>query len=250
MKYTKWISVNKSLTYIILSITLIISVLPAISNSKTSISDSHIPDSVVLTFWGSFALILGKVFIYDPYFASTEDESEPNLSENSSSYNAMIYILDADQLAAYHNLNSEQERVQFIEHFWNNLSEKYEQTELYNEFISRVAYSDSAFALPYRAGWQTDRGRINILHGNPDEISYLNFADSPYLNSGSNTTYVDMEIWYYDIAKGSNKIPVTLQQYDTGRKFFVFCKMQGNNDFDQIFSSEVGENIDPGLYAH
>ena len=250
MKYSKRILVKQSLTYFIISIILIISGLPTTSNCKITVADSHIPDSVELTFWGSFALILGKVFIYDQFFASTVAENEINLPDEASSYNAIIYILNTEQLDEYHNLMSETEKAQYVERFWDNFSEEYEPTELFGEFNNRIAYSDSAFRLPYKNGWQTDRGRIYILHGNPDEITYLNFENSPYLNSGSNTTYVDMEIWYYNFAKGSNEIPVTLQQFDSGRMFFVFCKMHGNNDYDQIFSTEPGERVDPALYTY
>ncbi len=55
------------------------------------------------------------------------------------------------------------------------------------EFYRRIAVANRSFGVMMREGWRTDRGRIYIRYGNPDEIE-----DEPFsLNSPP------YQIWYY-----------------------------------------------------
>ncbi len=61
-----------------------------------------------------------------------------------------------------------------------------EENEAMEEFYRRVKYADQHFR-GFKEGWRTDRGRIYITYGQPDEIERHPFdLDSP-----------PFEIWYY-----------------------------------------------------
>jgi len=62
-----------------------------------------------------------------------------------------------------------------------------EQNELMEEYYYRVEYSNENFSTN-RDGWETDRGRIYILYGEPTDIERHPFEinSKPY------------EVWYYD----------------------------------------------------
>lgn len=62
-----------------------------------------------------------------------------------------------------------------------------EQNEFLDEFEQRLKFVSINFSTPIRAGWETDRGRIYIQYGEPDEIDRHPFDINarPY------------EIWYY-----------------------------------------------------
>lgn len=80
------------------------------------------------------------------------------------------------------------ERERLFKEFWNRRDPTTgtEQNELMDEYYRRVEYSNDKFA-SNRSGWETDRGRIYILYGEPTDIERHPFeANSrPY------------EIWYY-----------------------------------------------------
>ena len=76
----------------------------------------------------------------------------------------VAYIVTATERAAFQGLASDAEREQFIEQFWQRRG-----PEMKEEHYRRIAYANQHFqtGIP---GWKTDRGRIYIMYGPPDEI--------------------------------------------------------------------------------
>ncbi|HEX5480989.1 MAG TPA: GWxTD domain-containing protein [Terriglobia bacterium] len=122
------------------------------------------------------------------------------------------YIITQDERNAFKKLTTDDEREQFIEAFWErrNPNPGSPENEFKEEFYRRIAYANEHYAsgIP---GWRTDRGRIYIMYGPPDEqdnhdsggtyIAQPN--ETPYLGPGSNqmTTY-PFEDWYYHYIPG------------------------------------------------
>jgi GWxTD domain-containing protein len=81
------------------------------------------------------------------------------------------YIISNEERTAWKRLATDEERESFIESFW--LRRDPTPDTLDNEFkddhYERIAYANEHFAsgIP---GWKTDRGRIYIMYGKPDEI--------------------------------------------------------------------------------
>ena len=72
---------------------------------------------------------------------------------------------------AFKRLQTDEERDQFIEQFWlrRDPTPDTVENEFKEEHYRRIAYANEHFAsgIP---GWKTDRGRIYIMYGPPDEI--------------------------------------------------------------------------------
>jgi GWxTD domain-containing protein len=81
------------------------------------------------------------------------------------------YIITPEERTAWKKLSTDDEREQFIEAFWErrNPSPGSPENEFKEEYYRRIAYANEHYAsgIP---GWKTDRGRIYILWGPPDEI--------------------------------------------------------------------------------
>ena len=81
------------------------------------------------------------------------------------------YIITAEERAAFKKLSTDDEREQFIEQFWErrNPNPGSPENEFKEEYYRRIAYANEHYAsgIP---GWKTDRGRIYIMYGPPDEI--------------------------------------------------------------------------------
>ena len=82
------------------------------------------------------------------------------------------YIITDAEKQTFLQLNTDEEREQFIESFWQRRDTKPEtkENEFRREYYNRIAFANQNFAFGETAGWLTNRGRIYITHGKPDEI--------------------------------------------------------------------------------
>ncbi|HLW77319.1 MAG TPA: GWxTD domain-containing protein [Bryobacteraceae bacterium] len=85
----------------------------------------------------------------------------------------VVYIVTAGERAQWNKLTSDADHEKFIDAFWlrRDPTPGTPENEFREEHYRRIAYSNEHFpgsnALP---GWKTDRGRIYIIYGPPDEI--------------------------------------------------------------------------------
>ncbi len=82
-----------------------------------------------------------------------------------------VYIISDQERAAFQKLTTDEERKHFIEQFWQQRDPTpgTGENEFKEEHYRRIAYS-SRFSAIDTPGWKTDRGRIYIIYGPPDEI--------------------------------------------------------------------------------
>jgi len=117
--------------------------------------------------------------------ATESNSSEHNLPQKYQQWlsEEVPYIITAEERAAFKKLTTDEVREAFIEKFWErrNPIPGSAENEFKEEYYRRIAYANSHYAgsLP---GWKTDRGRIYIMYGPPDEIDshpahdHVNFA--------------------------------------------------------------------------
>jgi GWxTD domain-containing protein len=115
-------------------------------------------------------------------------------------------IITEAERRAFLELSTNEEREQFIEIFWNKRNPNPESSinTFKEEHYRRLAYADEHFAsgIP---GRKTDRGRIYIIWGPPDEIDSHptggTYERSPEQGGGSSTAYA-WEMWSYRHLEG------------------------------------------------
>jgi GWxTD domain-containing protein len=113
----------------------------------------------------------------------------------------VAYIITGDEKKAFKALKTDEERENFIENFWRRRDPNpdTEENEYREQYYERIAYANEHYAsgIP---GWKTDRGRIYITFGKPDEVeshpSGGNYDRPSYEGGGSTTTY-PFETWFY-----------------------------------------------------
>jgi GWxTD domain-containing protein len=118
----------------------------------------------------------------------------------------VVYIISDEEKKAFHQLNTDEEREQFVEHFWlrRDPTPDTEENEFKEEHYRRIAYANEHFAsgLP---GWRLDRGRIYIQYGPPDEIESHSSGGSyerPISEGGGETETFPFEQWRYRYIDG------------------------------------------------
>lgn len=123
-----------------------------------------------------------------------------------NAFDQMVYIINADSLDYYEEAGLEEKQAFFIR-FWKDRDPDPATSinELKDEYFKRINFANAKFSAFGQKGWRTDRGRILIKFGSPDDIERRPFEidSEPY------------EVW----------------RYYTERKVFVFIDRTGFGDY-------------------
>jgi GWxTD domain-containing protein len=120
-----------------------------------------------------------------------------------------FHVLPAQERAIFESLPDEASRELFYGQYW------YGRDAERSEYEGRCDLAEH-YATSFRDGWETDRGRVLIKFGQPDDIERMPIqVDTlPY------------EIWSY---------------YQQGTETFVFVDRDGTGNFIQVYSTVEGE---------
>jgi GWxTD domain-containing protein len=118
----------------------------------------------------------------------------------------VTYVITDEERKAFKKLATDDERERFIEEFWRRRDPDpdTDENEFKEEYYERIAYANEHFAsgIP---GWKSDRGRIWIMYGKPDERETHpmggNYERPSYEGGGSTSTY-PFETWFYRYIAG------------------------------------------------
>jgi GWxTD domain-containing protein len=126
------------------------------------------------------------------------------LKELDSAYKQWLiedvpYIISPEERNAFLQLETNEEREQFIEQFWLRRSSNPDlpDNDFKEEHYRRIAYANEHYAsgIP---GWKTDRGHMYIVWGPPDEIESHPTGgtyDRPMEEGGGSTSTYPWETW-------------------------------------------------------
>jgi GWxTD domain-containing protein len=111
------------------------------------------------------------------------------------------WIITDTERKAFMQLSNNEERDQFIEAFWQrrNPNPDSEDNEFKDEHYRRIEYANEHFPAG-KPGWMTDRGRIYIVYGPPDEIESHPSGgtyERPMEEGGGETSTYPFEDWRY-----------------------------------------------------
>lgn len=138
-----------------------------------------------------------------------------NLAELDQEVKPLIYIADPSQLDSLKKGTFKERQQKFLD-FWLNRAggSKEKAAAMRAEFYRRVDYANMHLSGGFRRGWQSDRGRIYIIYGPPDQVVTHDedFTTPPY------------QIWYY---------------YDL-RLEFVFLDEFGTGDYRLVQTNQMG----------
>lgn len=144
----------------------------------------------------------------------SEDDIENHFSQ-------IRYILPQQAIDDFKKLTLEGKR-NFLITFWVSIDPDPEtpQNELWSEYFKKVEYVNQKYGSSLIQGWKTDRGRIYLKYGKPDEVEYypVTSNDKPY------------EVWQY---------------YKPEHMRFIFVDEEGFGRYRLIYSSDEKEVTDP-----
>ena len=109
----------------------------------------------------------------------------------------VVYIITNEERRTFVGLETDSERANFIEQFWKRRDPTPDtpENEFKEEHYRRIALANLHFPTAQgKAGWKTDRGRIYIVYGPPDEID-----DHSDMHAASEVPFID---WTYRYIEG------------------------------------------------
>jgi GWxTD domain-containing protein len=151
-----------------------------------------------------------------------EEYIELSDQELDQEFNKIRYLTSNRDSKIFQNLDSQSKKI-FLAQFWKRLDNN-PNTEV-NEFKvyynSMIEYANANFGTMNRQGLETDRGRILLTYGTPNEIerNYMVINQKPH------------EIWHYDELEGGS--------------LFIFADITGFGEFDLIHSTYSRELYQP-----
>src|SRR5437867_5339182 len=139
----------------------------------------------------------------------------------------VVYIISAQERADFLKLSADAEREAYIEKFWKirDSNAATQENEFKMEHYARLQHVNDHFGdgIP---GWKTERGRIWILHGPPDDIHYdygggalaIDIENPTQMLTGDSNpdkrrqyrltiNKPETEIWIYRHIEGARNVP-------------------------------------------
>lgn len=172
-----------------------------------------------------------RFFVYNPDLAAADSLSAEQTDVLGSEYATMDepeldmefsqsqYVETDAERDRYSALKGADAKRKFLFDFWRNRDPDPVSTvnEAKTEYFRRVKYASGAYKTHFQDGWRTDRGRVYILYGEPDQYER-------HPSQGNAKPY---EIWFYNNIQGGVE--------------FVFLDRTGFSDYRLIHSSHRNE---------
>jgi GWxTD domain-containing protein len=147
-------------------------------------------------------------FLQSEYAAMTEKDVE-------AEFEKMTYIVNTQAEKRFESLNDLNDKRRFLYEFWKTKDVNPETRVLETKiaYMKRVNEANKFYKEAYTEGWKTDRGRIYIIYGKPDDVERYPFESQ-------NKSY---EIWKYDSMEGGGESVFIEIQHSTGVYRLVHC---------------------------
>ena len=141
-------------------------------------------------------------------------------------FNEAKYIATGQEIKIFDNIQNEQGMKKFLTEFWlrRDKAAGIPAGTTRREYLQRVNYANENFRSMGRKGWMTDRGRVYIMYGPPDEYE-------------RHTSSMDLEpyiIWRYHSLEGGAE--------------FIFVDQEGFGDYQLVHSTYRKELQNPNWY--
>jgi GWxTD domain-containing protein len=177
---------------------------------------------------GDFLSIKKPNLFTERMFVDLEDE-----------FKLISFFLKGSQNKTWKTL-SDDGKVNYLNRFWTNsdsdpLSEK---NEFFEEVKERIEYSNKNFS-HFDKGWSTDRGRIYLKNGRPDEVIEK--------DTGLYTKYSQKEYIIWKFRTRANKTYIFIDLQTSGNFRMIYADGDSNESSAANWQDYLGEDFDLNL---
>jgi GWxTD domain-containing protein len=140
-------------------------------------------------------------------------------SELDKEFRQARHVATDAEIKMFSQIQTENGMREFLARFWTEVEAgRLDQPPIKRtEYLRRVAAANQLYTAFGKDGWRTDRGRVLIIYGEPDQVDRVpsESESKPY------------QIWYYNRFEGGVQ--------------FVFVDRFGNGDYQLVHSTKRGE---------
>ncbi len=172
-----------------------------------------------------------RFYFYNPNVKDTSKVSKVNTGILGSEFSLFTkdecdkmflqvkYIANDSEINQYKTLDSLKAKQEFLYNFWRNRDNdpSTPQNEFKEEYMKRVAYANKNFTFMLKEGFLTDRGRVVLLFGEPDQRDFY----------PSESDVKPYEVWFYNEIEGGVN--------------FIFGDITGFGNYELLHSTKRGE---------
>lgn len=124
-------------------------------------------DSIVAAAREMIADSTGSIGLIDPFYAGLKEE------ELNTEYRKASLIMSPHQQSVWVQLNGADAKARFLTRFWMALDDDPATPEnpVRDDYFERANFAKKVYKSPlYPNGWDSDRGRVLLQYGKPDQI--------------------------------------------------------------------------------
>lgn len=142
-----------------------------------------------------------------------------NLKQVDDEFQTAKYLASPEEIKIYSQLSALEGKREFMVKFWQQVEPgRFERPAIKRaEYLQRVRLANQQYGAFGKEGWRTDRGRVLVLYGSPDEIQRY----------PAETNSKAHETWRYLLLDGGVE--------------FIFVDRSGYSDFELVHSTKRGE---------
>ncbi len=135
-----------------------------------------------------------------------------NVADLDQEFDYARYVASPAEKDQYEKLEGKEAKAKFLTEFWSRRG-----LAMREEYLRRIGHTNKVFRSMGRDGFKTDRGRVYVVYGPPDDVDrHPNDAESrPY------------EIWSYNSIQGG--------------VIFVFVQRSSGGDYELVHSTHRNE---------
>lgn len=150
-------------------------------------------------------------------------DKEPLLTnEEAEMFGEIIRLISTEKNYEFYKQLSLASKAKYLIQFWkeNDPSPETDVNELFDRIVERYQFANKNFSWGKREGWKSDRGRILIKNGMPDNIQRFPMEESSF----------PYEIWEYQ---------------ERRNYIYVFGDLRGDGRYSLIHSNKEDEVNNP-----
>ncbi len=140
-------------------------------------------------------------------------------SECDKMFSQIKYIATQKEIEQYKKLDSLNAKREFLYNFWKQRDPDPSTpiNEFKEDYMKRVEYANRNFGIYTKEGYLTDRGRVYLIYGEPDQRDF--YPSEPNMKP--------YEVWFYNQIEGGVS--------------FIFGDVTGFGNYELLHSTKRGE---------
>jgi len=164
------------------------------------------------------------------WFSSPSLTTSPTQLDESEAAEAraqLAYLVTEQELHQFDQLDA-QGKAKYVEAFWAARSPEFRM-----EHVRRFGFANQMFGSPTTPGWKSDRGRVYIVYGPPDDVE----------REPASVDTRAYEIWIYENLKGQGRVEFVFCDYGVyGNYRLVHCTLRSGERLE-IYNPDWREEI-------